>query len=184
MDTARFVRSAADALLVASATTLTPAENAPALSLMTDFAVGPPATVSANRHIDAALNDMIVAGVRALIVTTQDEVTGLITAADILGEKPVRFLQSPLCAGNPCKRVEIAVGDIMTRLGSLETLELDWMMRATAGDMASAFASRPYTHMLVMEPGSRDGVRLIRGLVSKTRLERQLGKAIHSLVDY
>ena len=182
MDTARFVRSTAHALLVAPATTLTLAENASALSLMTDFAVSPPATVSANRHIDAALNDMIVAGVRALIVTTRDEVTGLITAADILGEKPIKFLQSPLCAGNPCKRVEIAVGDIMTGLGLLETLELDWMMRATAGDVASAFASKPYTHMLVMEPGSPDGVRLIRGLLSKTRLERQLGKPIRSLV--
>jgi len=182
MNTARFVRSTAHALLVAPATTLTLAENAPALSLMTDFAVSPPATVSAHRHIDAALNDMIVAGVRALIVITRDEVTGLITAADILGEKPIKFLQSPLCAGNPCKRVEIAVDDIMTRLGWLETLELDWMMRATAGDVASAFASKPYTHMLVMEPGSHDGVRVIRGLLSKTRLERQLGKPIRSLV--
>ena len=182
MSTARFVRSTAHASLVAPATTLTLAENAPALSLMTDFAVSPPAIVSADRHIDAALNDMIVAGVRALIVITQDEVTGLITAADILGEKPIKFLQSPLCTGNPCKRVEIAVGDIMTRLGWLETLELDWMRRATAGDVASAFASKPYTHMLVMESGSHDEVRLIRGLLSKTRVERQLGKPIRSLV--
>ena len=95
---------------------------------------------------------------------------------------PIKFLQSPLCAGNPCKRVEIAVGDIMTPLGLLETLEFDWMMRATAGDVASAFASKPYTHMLVMEPGGPDGGRLIRGLLSKTRLERQLGKPIRSLV--
>jgi len=183
MHTARFVRSPAHALLVAPVAALALAENAPALNLMTDFAVIPPATVSANRHIDAALNDMIVAGVRALIVTTRDEVTGLITAADILGEKPIKFLQSPLCAGNPCKRVEITVGDIMTRLGLLETLELDWMMRATAGDVASAFASKPYTHMLVMEPGRSHAVRLIRGLVSKTRLERQLGRPIPSLVE-
>jgi len=68
MNTARFVRPTAHALLVAHGTTLMLAENAPALSLMTDFAVSPPATVSAHRHIDAALNDMIVAGVRALIV--------------------------------------------------------------------------------------------------------------------
>jgi hypothetical protein len=45
MDTPRFVRSTAHTLLVAPTATLTLAENAPALSLMTDFTVSPPATV-------------------------------------------------------------------------------------------------------------------------------------------
>ena len=182
MITARFVRSAAHARLVTPDASMSLAEDAPASSLMTDFAVTPAASVPADRHVDAALNDMILAGVRALVVMSNDEVIGLITVSDIIGEKPIKFLQSPLCTGNPCKRSEITVGDIMARLGWLETLELCWVLQATAADLASVFASTPYTHMFVMDPGNEGGVRAIRGLLSRTRLERHLGAPTRMLL--
>jgi hypothetical protein len=175
MITARFVKPTSPAFLVSPASSIPLAENAPASSLMTDFAVRAPTTVFADRHIGAALNDMILAGVRALIVVENWQVIGLITAYDILGEKPIKFLQSPLCTGNPCKREEIVVADIMTHLGSLETLELSWVLQSTAKDLASVFASKACTHILVMESGNQGAVRSIRALISRTQLERHLG---------
>jgi CBS domain-containing protein len=175
MLTAMIVSSASRTYLVSGHLIGHSAENAPALSVMTDFAVDATQTVSEDRHIDEALHEMILAGVRALVVVREGEVAGLITAHDILGEKPVKFLQDPLCTGNPCTHREIAVGDIMTRLGWLETLELKWVLQASARDLAAVFASNSCTHMFVMEPGNFGGVRSIRGLISRTRLERHLG---------
>jgi CBS domain-containing protein len=175
MITARFVKPTSPAFLVTPDASLPLAENAPASSLMTDFAIRAPATVFADRHIGAALNDMILAGVRALIVVENGQVIGLITAYDILGEKPIKFLQSPMCRGNPCTRDEIVVGDIMTQLGSLETLELSWLLQSTAKDLAAVFASKACTHMFVMEAGNQGSVRSIRALISRTQIERHLG---------
>ena len=178
MLSAMIVDQTARAALTAPSLSSPVAADAHALGVMTDFTNDAPATVTEDRQIDAALNDMILIGVRALVVIREGEVLGLITAHDIQGEKPVKFLQSPLCTGNPCTRRTIVVGDIMARLGWLETLEYTWVRASKAGDLASVFASNSYTHMFVMEPGNFGGVRRIRGLVSRTRLERHLGHPI------
>lgn len=175
MLTAVFVNSASRTYLVQPHVFGESAANASALNVTTDFAIDAPHIVSEERHIDVALHDMIVAGVRALFVLREGAVTGLITAHDILGEKPVKFLQDPFCAGNPCTRRDIVVGDIMSRLPWLETLELKWIQEASVGDIASVFRSNSLTHMVVMEPGNQGGVRRIRGLISRTRVERYLG---------
>jgi CBS-domain-containing membrane protein len=54
--------------------------------------IGP--TVTEDRSIDDALRDMMLAGVRALLVVREDAVTGLVTSYDIQGERPLQFLRS------------------------------------------------------------------------------------------
>jgi CBS-domain-containing membrane protein len=58
------------------------------------------------RQIDESLQDMIRHGVRALLVTREDRVTGLITSYDIQGEKPLQFLQN----SNYRRHQDICVG--------------------------------------------------------------------------
>ena len=60
----------------------------PAVRVVTDFMLEQPLTVAEDRLIDEALREMIVAGVRALVVHG-DLVTGLITSYDIQGERPL-----------------------------------------------------------------------------------------------
>ena len=74
--------------------------DSPAIEAMTDFlrvnvvAIGPDASVV------AANARMISRGVRLLMVTDgDDQVDGLITARDILGEKPLQVAQAVLQAG-------------------------------------------------------------------------------------
>jgi signal-transduction protein with cAMP-binding, CBS, and nucleotidyltransferase domain len=71
----------------------------PASEALTDFAIESPISVAPERHVDDALQDMIRAGVRALLVMQDLVVLGLITASDILGTRPIQFLQSHLCTG-------------------------------------------------------------------------------------
>ena len=67
--------------------------DSPALLVMTDLRRVPAVTVEANVSIPDALKTMRHGGVRMLLVTdAHDVVQGLITATDIQGEKPMKFL--------------------------------------------------------------------------------------------
>ena len=66
----------------------------PAVSVMTTFKAVHPVTTRADVRIDAALDKMKTAGVRLLfVVNDAEEIIGLITAKDIMGERPIKFTQ-------------------------------------------------------------------------------------------
>ena len=97
--------------------------NSPATAAMTDFERECPVTVSPERRIDDALQDMIRTGVRALLVLEDGQVEGLITSYDIQGERPILFLQSPACHQDTCAHRDVRVGDIMTPLAKMAALD-------------------------------------------------------------
>lgn len=148
----------------------------PASEALTDFAIEIPISVAPERHVDDALQDMIRAGVRSLLVMQDSVVLGLITASDVLGTRPIQFLQSHLCESQPCRHKDVHVADIMTPWSGLRLLDFRISAAATAGDLADLFRNTHDTHLLVIEHSSEAGTA-VRGLVSKTRLLRQLGVA-------
>ena len=145
----------------------------PAVRVVTDFVWDQPATVPEELSIDDALREMIRAGVRALMVVRGEVVTGLITSYDIQGERPLQFL----AASGYRRHDEIEVGHIMTRWERVPTLDWHALGRARISDVAAFFKSTWATHVVVVE--QRDGeTSAVRGLISRARLERQLGHAI------
>ncbi|MBK7904614.1 MAG: CBS domain-containing protein [Proteobacteria bacterium] len=152
----------------------------PALAAMTDFTHDNPAIVAPGRHIDDALRDMIAYGVRALLVVEDGKVLGLITASDIMGERPIKFLQNPLCEGSPCRHKDIHVADIMTPWAELQLIDYDWVSHRATADIAETLIRTCATHLLVVERSAQDTGSTLRGLFSRTRLERQLD---HALTD-
>lgn len=147
---------------------------APALDVMTDLATEAAHVVAPERQVDDALRDMIAFGVRLLFVTQQQAVLGVVTSYDITGERPIQALQDPFRGGKTRTHAQVTVADVMTPLGEIRPLRFGWVAAATAGDVAALFRSRPDTHLLVAEdlPG---GAVVIRGIFSRTRLDRQLG---------
>ena len=66
--------------------------DSPALDVMTDLRHMHAAVIEPQVTMDAANAYMMQRGVRSLLVLNQDRALGgLITATDILGEKPLRF---------------------------------------------------------------------------------------------
>src|SRR5580704_18987918 len=98
----------------------------PAIYAITDFKREYPVTVDAERQIDDALTDMIRLGVRALLVSKEQRLVGLITSYDIQGERPIQFLQS----SNYSRHQDIRVVDVMTAWEELAAL--DWETIETA----------------------------------------------------
>src|SRR5437870_4829930 len=65
--------------------------DSPALEVMTDFTKVPAASIEQEALVAFANEYMRRRNVRSLIVTNADGVAGIITATDVLGEKPVKF---------------------------------------------------------------------------------------------
>ena len=143
----------------------------PAISVMTDFTRAPPFAVPAERSIDDALGKMIVAGVRALFVVRNDAVVGLITSYDIEGERPLEFLAT----SGPPEHDEIEVAHIMTPWHDVPRVDMRWVSLAQVADVDQWLKHSNASHIVVTERGA-GGMEIVRGLFSRSRLERQLGR--------
>jgi CBS domain containing-hemolysin-like protein len=145
----------------------------PAVQLATDFLWQQPLTVPEELSIDDALREMIRGGVRALLVVRDGVVSGLITSYDIQGERPLQFLS----ASGYRRHDEIEVGHIMTPWERVPTLDWQSLDRAQVAEVAAFFKSTTATHVVILEQTDRE-TSAVRGLISRTRLERQLGHSI------
>ena len=143
-----------------------------AVRVMTDFEVTHPITVTEQRRIDDALEDMISFGVRALLVVRDGRVTGLITSYDIQGERPLQFLQSSTYT----RHDEIQVGHIMTPWERMSVVRWEGIRETRVGDICDVFRTTSATHLVVLQAAADDSL-VIRGLISRTELERRLAKA-------
>ena len=139
----------------------------PAFSVMTDLREVSAATTRPEESVDAAHAQMIRRALRLLFVLdAAGAVTGVITATDILGEKPVRFMQA-----RGVSHAEILVEDIMTPASMLEALPLLEVAQMRVGHIVATLQAVGRKHLMVAE----DGGKRIRGLFSASQLARQLG---------
>jgi CBS domain-containing protein len=139
----------------------------PAFAVMTDLREVSAATTHPEETVDAAHAEMIRRAVRLLFVLDRSgAVAGVITATDILGEKPVRFMQA-----RGVSHREILVEDIMTPASMIEALPLLEVAQMRVGHIVATLKSVGRKHLMVAEEG---GLR-IRGLFSASQIARQLG---------
>jgi CBS domain-containing protein len=147
----------------------------PALDVMTDLRHVPAAVIEPDMMMESANAYMMLRGIRSLLVLNQDKLlSGIITATDILGEKPLRFIQER-CV----KHSEILVSDIMTPLDRLEAIPMQEVQRAKVGNIISSLCDTGRQHTLVIE-NDVDGKPMVCGIFSLTQIEKQLGTAIPS----
>jgi CBS domain-containing protein len=139
----------------------------PAFSVMTDLREVHAATIIPEESIDEANARMVRRGVRLLFVLErQGAVTGVITATDLLGEKPMRFMRD-----RGVTHAEIQVADIMTPASMIETLALVDVAQMRVGHVVATLKAVRRQHLMVSE----DAGRSIRGLFSASQVARQLG---------
>lgn len=144
--------------------------NDPALDVMTDLRTVPVVNTRAMTPMEKANAKMIRNGVRTLLVLDDtDKVSGILTATDVLGEKPVRFLQQ---VGGT--HADILVRDVMTVQRELEVLKLEDVAKARVGDVLATLKAHGRQHAIVVEENA-DGSQMVRGLFSATQIARQLG---------
>lgn len=146
-----------------------------ALSVMTDLNKISVVSVRAKTSMERANAKMIRYGVRMLLVLDDNEqVAGLLTASDILGEKPMRFLQN--MGGT---HADIMVRDIMSTQRELNALKINDVQQAKVGDIVASLKKSNRQHALVVNEGL-DGKQTVCGLFSITQIARLLGAQVQS----
>jgi len=147
----------------------------PAVQVMTDFESVTAIIILPGDSVDEAHSRMLQRGVRLLLVVDQNRnVLGLITATDILGEKPVQ-----VAVQRGSRRGEIQVRDIMTPQERLEVLSFDQVRGAKVGHIVATLQKAGRQHAVVVEQRV-NRPQSVRGLFSATQIARQLGVAIQT----
>lgn len=147
--------------------------DSPAVDVMTDLTRITAVIILPGDTVDEAHRRMIQRGVRLLLVVDADRrVHGIVTANDVLGEKPVK-----LAVQRGVPRSEVQVRDIMTPRASLEVLELRDVESSTVGHIVATLKAAGRQHTLVVDADGK-GRQRIRGVFSATQIARQLGIAI------
>ena len=145
----------------------------PAFSVMTDLRNVPAATTTPGESIAKAHAQMFQRGVRLLFVLEADgALNGVITATDLLGEKPMRFAQS-----HGVTHSEIQVSDIMTPASMLEAIPFQDVAQMRVGHVVATHKAVHRQHLMVAE----DGGRRVRGLFSASQVARQLGLELQTM---
>lgn len=142
----------------------------PAMDAMTDLSKTAVISVRASTTMNKANAKMIRYGVRSLLVLDEEEqVAGIITASDILGEKPMRFLQQ--MGGT---HADILVRDIMTPQSEMEVLDIEDVKKAKIGSIVATLKKMNRQHALVVSVDA-SGKQKVCGIFSATQIGRQLG---------
>lgn len=155
----------------------------PALHVMTDLQGVSPATIRPQAPLAGANQFMIARGVRLLLVADDQEIVlGILTATDVLGERPMR-----VATERGLRRDELTVGDVMTPAADVEAIELADVEGARVGHVLETLRRSGRQHALVVDydvlppprplapPGRR---AMVRGIFSISQIARQLGIAV------
>lgn len=147
----------------------------PALEVMTDLKQVIAITIDPEAGIEHAMRVMVRRNVRLLLVVDVDnEILGLVTATDLLGEKPVQYMHE-----HGGRRADIQVRDLMTPHERLEAIEFEAVRTAKVGHVLATLRHSGRQHALVLDTEERDRPR-VRGIFSTSQLSRQLGEAVQT----
>ena len=147
--------------------------DSPAIEVMTDLRRISAVTVAPDAPIGEANRTMLSRRVRALfVVDDARNILGILTATDVLGERPIQFAQS-----RGIHHDEVSVRDIMTAADRLEVLDIRDIERARVGDLVATLRVAGRQHALVVETSAPNTPhqKTVCGIFSVTQIARQLG---------
>lgn len=145
--------------------------DSPATDVMTDLRRIRAVTIDVAASIVEANRVMVDRGVRALfVVDDARHVAGIVTASDLLGERPMQFAHA-----RGIRHDEVGVRDLMTPADRLEALQLRDVLAARVGDVVATLRFAGRQHALVVDDQSEPGRQTICGMFSLTQIGRRLG---------
>lgn len=143
----------------------------PATMVLTDFSTVTPVTTTPQTPIDVALRKMKTVGVRLLFVVNDiDEIIGLITTTDIMGERPIKVTQQ-----TRLPRATLTVASIMTPQSDIQVLDAARVESATVGDIVATMYALGRQHALVARNDPTCGTHQVIGMFSASHISKLLG---------
>lgn len=148
--------------------------DSPGRAVMTDLTHVRAATINPDMPLAEARQTMIHQGVRLLFVVSEMPcVDGLITSTDLEGERPMQQVNK-----RGVKYEELVVDDVMSPLSALDAIDLDDLAHASVAQVIATLQHVGRRHLLVIQKAGGDHGPRVRGVISQTQVERQLGQPI------
>jgi CBS domain-containing protein len=144
--------------------------DSPAILVMTDLTRVAAVVASPATTVDEANRYMMRRGVRMLLVLDEQELlAGIVTATDVLGEKPVK-----LAGERGVRHSDILVADVMTPASRLDAFDLHTVEHASVGQVVASLQRSRRHHALVIQQDGQGGIE-VRGVFSLSQIARQVG---------
>ena len=148
--------------------------DSPALDVMTDLTLVKAATTPPATSLRQAEQMMVLQGVRMLfVVTDAPSFEGVITSTDLRGDKQMRAVHD-----RGLHYDDLCVADVMTELSLIDAIDFAGMKTAVVGNVIATLQRFGRNHLLVVEAASASVPRRVRGVISRSQIERQLGAPI------
>ncbi|MEQ1536174.1 MAG: CBS domain-containing protein [Burkholderiaceae bacterium] len=148
--------------------------SSPGRLVMTDLVQIKASTIAPDTTLERAEQVMIHQGVRLLFVVSNFPcVDGLVTATDLSGDKPIRMVTQ-----RNIRFEDLCVSDVMSELSMIDAIDYDDLKISTVNKVIATFKKFGRKHLLVVQGATLHASARIRGVISLTQLERQLGQSI------
>jgi len=148
--------------------------DSPALEVMTDLTLAKAVTTHPATTLPQAEQLMIHQGVRMLfVVSDMPSLEGLVTTTDLHGEKQMRVVHERNLHFD-----ELCVADVMTELSRLDAIDFDDMKLASVANVIATLQRFGRNHLLVVQRADDRTPRRVRGVISRSQIERQLGAPV------
>lgn len=148
----------------------------PALGAMIDFKYLKAATIGPGESIETALVGVKNSIYHMLIVENKEQqILGIISAEDLLGEKPLKAIQELRLA-----RSDIEVRVVMTPQAEILALDLEALRHAKVGHIVETLRAHKQHYALIVKIDEHDNSQIVRGVFSASLLSKQLGEDVLS----
>lgn len=140
----------------------------PAIAVMTDHRLQQAQLINAERSLDRAKRQMAESHSNMLLINDgEDGIAGIVTSADITGEKAILYAKN---SGK--KREDIHVRHLMTRVEDIPALTIQEVLDAKIGDVLHTLNEIGSEYVLVTM--QEHGKAAIRGVFSARTIARSL----------
>lgn len=147
----------------------------PALHAMVDFKYLKAETIGPDDSIDTALLAVKNCPYHVLLVVNHEHhVLGIVSAEDLLGEKPLKAIEQ-----KRLHRAEISVQMVMIPQREIVTFELESLRHAKVGHIVQTLRAHKQHYGLVVKVDETQ-TQVIRGLFSSSVISKQLGTDVTS----
>ncbi len=142
----------------------------PAIDVMRDYQVESAYSISPHETIDHALLEINTQNILTLLVTNaNNEIEGLISIEDILGEKPITLLEE-----NRISRESITVKMVMTPVEEILLLSKDTVLASKVGNITETLRTNKARYALVVEHQNKNTQHEAIGLYNLSQLQQLL----------
>lgn len=149
----------------------------PAVMVMVDYGLTPAVTLKENASIHDAETEMQFHGTHFMLVTDENEqIKGVITSEDILGEKLIKVIQQLRISHN-----EVIIKQLMTAIDTIPAFNINSIEQARVGNVVKTLHQLDSHYALVVETEDGD-TKKIRGHFTTAQISKQLHKNVRKRI--